>query len=65
MVTEIVNKEKLLHSPGRTGYQYIECYGLSTDKKPTTVPNATPFLEMDTGKIFLFDEENTAWLPVE
>ena len=36
--------------------------GLSTDEKPTEdVPNGSTFLEMDTGNVFVFDEENTRW----
>ena len=41
--------------------QPMEAYGLSTDEKPLDMPNASRFIEMDTGKIFLFDEENTVW----
>ena len=37
--------------------------GLSTDEKPTGVPNASTFYEMDTKALFLFDAENGAWLP--
>ena len=37
-------------------------YGLSTDTKDTVgVANGTAFVEMDTGKVFLFDEENGQW----
>lgn len=39
-----------------------ELYGLSTDTKPTNVNNASVFYEMDTKKIFMFDEENSQWL---
>lgn len=38
-----------------------EYYGLSTDKKPLDVPNASTFYEMNTGKLFLFDEDNMLW----
>lgn len=38
-------------------------YGLSTDTKPTgAVLNGREFREMDTGKTYLFDEENGEWL---
>lgn len=38
-------------------------YCLSTDTKPIEgVENATTLYEMDTGKVFLFDEENKVWL---
>lgn len=37
-------------------------YGLSTDTKPTDgVGNGSAFLEMDTGKIYFYDVENTTW----
>ena len=39
-----------------------ELYGLSTDVKPTNVNNASLFYEMDTKKIFMFDETNERWL---
>ena len=65
MVTKVISREKLIYTPKVFGNQHIEAYGLSTDEKPMDMPNASPFMEMDTGKIFLFDEENAAWLPVE
>lgn len=39
-----------------------ELFGLSTDTKPTNVKNASIFYEMDTKSLFLYDEENGAWL---
>ena len=38
-----------------------DLYGLSTDTKPTDVPNGSVFVEMDTSTIYGFDEENTTW----
>ena len=35
--------------------------GLSADAKPTDIPNGSTFLEMDTGKVYAFDAENTQW----
>ena len=35
--------------------------GLSTDEKPTNVPNASVFYEMDTKSLYLFDTENNVW----
>lgn len=36
--------------------------GLSTDTKPTEgVPNGSSFLEMDTGDVYMFDEQNHEW----
>lgn len=40
-----------------------EC--LSTDTKPTTnVANGSILIEMDTQKIFMFDETNSTWLEI-
>ena len=34
--------------------------GLSTDQKPLeNVGNGSTFLEIDTGKVFIFDKENS------
>lgn len=35
--------------------------GLSSDEKPTTLPNGSTFLEMDTGNVYVFDAENEQW----
>lgn len=36
--------------------------GLSTDTKPTKdIPNGSSFLEMDTGNVYMWDEENEQW----
>ena len=43
----------------------VELRGLSTDVKPTKyVGNGSLFIEMDTGKAFVFDKENCKWLEV-
>ena len=47
----------------------LEIRGLSGDTKPTEInskgiPNGTIFLEIDTGKMFLFDQENSLWKEV-
>ena len=49
------------------GNYCVECVpddfiGLSTDEKPTNVPNASAFYEMDTKTLYLFDAENGVWL---
>lgn len=46
---------------GSRGNSY-DFYGLSTDEKPMDVSNASTFYEMDTHKIFMFDEQNKRWL---
>ena len=36
-------------------------YQLSTDEKPDRAANGTGLVEMDTGKIFFYDEANDLW----
>ena len=40
----------------------VDLRGLSTDAKPTEgVPNGSTFIEMDSGKVYMFDEKNAQW----
>ena len=39
-----------------------EVYCLSTDSKPTDMPNGSICVEMDTGKLYLYDEAGTQWV---
>ena len=44
----------------------VELRGLSTDEKPTiikgaTIDNGSVFIEIDTGKIYMYDLENEQW----
>lgn len=40
----------------------IEMRGLSTDEKPTeNIVNGTVFIEIDTGKVFMFDGTSKTW----
>lgn len=40
----------------------IEMRGLSTDEKPTeNIVNGTSFIEIDTGKVYMYDLENEEW----
>lgn len=34
---------------------------LSSDTKPTNVPNGSILVEMDTKKIYIFDADNSQW----
>ena len=50
-----------LDSNGQT-VQMSDLYGLSTDTKPTTgLANGSMFVEVDTGKLFLFNEDTGEW----
>ena len=47
----------------------VEFRGLSTDTKPTefngnNIANGTTFIEIDTGKFYLFDADNSQWKEV-
>lgn len=44
------------------GKHYVEVAGLSTDTKPTTnLVTGSLFLEVDTGKVYAFDEVSSTW----
>lgn len=36
--------------------------GLADDNKPTTAPNGSDFLEIDTGKTWYFDADSGDWV---
>lgn len=38
-----------------------EYRGLSTDTKPQNDTNGSVFFEMDTGKVYMYDEANHQW----
>ena len=41
----------------------LEGHGLSTDTKPTEgVANGSTLIEMDTGKVYMFNEAGEEWL---
>ena len=48
----------------------FEFRGLSTDEKPTqtyveqAVANGSTFMEMDTGKIFMFNAPELTWIEI-
>lgn len=40
-----------------------DCFaGLHDDEKPTGVYNGSCFIEMDTGKVYFYDAENSQWI---
>ena len=50
-----------------TGKFLVEFRGLEGDDKPTsisgaTIENGSSFLEMDTGKVYYYDLENSEWV---
>lgn len=43
-----------------------DSFCLSTDTKPTAgIANGSLLLEMDTSKIYAFDEQNQTWLEIQ
>ena len=49
------------------GNEAFEFRGLSTDHKPDNknIPNGSVFLEIDTGKVFIFEVSSRSWLILE
>lgn len=44
----------------------VEVYCLSTDAKPTEdIANGSTCVEIDTGKVYLFNEAASAWVEVQ
>ena len=42
--------------------KYAEMFGLSTDTKPTSgLITGSLFVEVDTGKVYLFNEDASTW----
>ena len=65
MITRVVNVNGGQYAVCENGdyKKRVEIYGLSTDEKPTThVHNADIYYEMDTKKVFLYDENSVQWL---
>lgn len=65
MVTKVIQIDGSDHAimPNGDVRKVARHYGNSADTKPIEgVFNADKFYEMDTGKFFLFDEDNKTWL---
>lgn len=44
--------------------RYVQYAGLSTDTKPVDgLVTGSTFIEVDTGKVFIFDEVSVTWNP--
>jgi len=45
------------------GKKQVEIFGTSSETKPTTgIAFGSVFVEVDTGKAFLFNEANSTWV---
>lgn len=53
----------------KQNWNTLKLFGKSTDTKPThevkgeKIGNASTFYEMDTKKLFMYDEETHDWIP--
>lgn len=48
---------------GTGSKRYVELAGASADTKPTdNVATGSTFTEVDTGKVFFFNEASTSWV---
>ena len=53
----------IVETPFVPDKRYIEASGLHTDTKPTTgIINGSIFSEVDTGKVFFFNEAGVEWV---
>lgn len=52
---------KMVTETGSKMQGTIEFRGLSTDTKPTDCINGAAFIEIDTGKVYLFDAVGGEW----
>ncbi len=60
------NTRTIVDSEGGAEYSTVELRGLSTDTKPTEIggkkiDNGSTFIEVDTGKVYMYDLENKQW----
>lgn len=59
----IIDSTIVVNGPGKDDIRYNEYSGLSTDTKPTEgVATGSTFLEVDTSKVYFFDEVSATWI---
>ena len=62
MAVTISEVKETFSANGKTRGYALEYRGLSTDSKPTEgVINGSSFIEIDTGKVYLFDAVGVTW----
>lgn len=64
----MVSLYKIENTNITTDGKFISCElrGLSTDEKPTTykenkIANGSVFIEIDTGSVFIYNQDNEEW----
>ena len=57
---------KIIPPATQYGYPlYIEAAGLSTDSKPdVNIVSGSLFMEVDTGKVYVYDEVGKTWAEI-
>jgi hypothetical protein len=59
-IAKLLGAHKMITAVDQRTYEFR---GLSTDKKPIkNVGNGSVFFEMDTLKVFIFDEKSKKWI---
>lgn len=54
-----------MRTKGDQEVSMVELRGLSTDEKPIeNIENGSVFIEIDTGKIYMYDLENEQWMEI-
>lgn len=62
MAVTISEVKETFSANGKTRGYALEYRGLSTDSKPTEgVINGAAYIEIDTGKVYLFDAVGVTW----
>lgn len=62
----VIKKDKNQPLRQKKNHLLVEIRGLSTDDKPNQyynqdIDNGSIFIEIDTGKVFMYDLENNQW----
>ena len=57
----VTNNKAAAYRPDGTEKPFIQGVCLSTDDKPTDVANGSTLIEMDTKKVYFYDEEGSQW----
>ena len=63
-----IKKSEMINHPNGEVFYLLELRGLSTDEKPLeiengTIENGSVFIEIDTQDVYIYDGENSVWLP--
>lgn len=55
----MITVNRLIRQEGGKGL--VELYCKSTDTKPTGYLNGSTAIEVDTGNVYIFDEDSSVW----